>query len=95
MDGAKYEGDWFEDKQHGFGKETWPDGANYEGEFDFGKKHGKGKFLWSDNSAYEGEFSNNNIHGTGGTNGTMVANTKATGSTTRWMVRGSLSGATA
>lgn len=24
MDGAKYEGEWFEDKQHGLGQETWP-----------------------------------------------------------------------
>lgn len=31
MDGAKYEGTWFEDKQHGHGVETWPDSAKYEG----------------------------------------------------------------
>ena len=26
-DGAKYEGYWVDDKQHGQGKEEWPDGA--------------------------------------------------------------------
>ena len=27
----RYEGDWFEDKQHGKGIESWPDGAQYKG----------------------------------------------------------------
>jgi hypothetical protein len=27
MDGARYEGDWKDDKQHGYGIESWPDGA--------------------------------------------------------------------
>lgn len=29
--GAMYQGFWKDDKQHGYGKETWPDGAHYEG----------------------------------------------------------------
>jgi len=33
LDGAKYEGYWEEDKQHGDGLETWPDGAKYEGQY--------------------------------------------------------------
>lgn len=33
MDGAKYIGQWQEDKQHGKGRETWPDGAMYEGDY--------------------------------------------------------------
>lgn len=52
--GAKYEGDWKEDKQHGYGEETWPDEAVYKGEYKNGKKHGKGTFLWEDDSCYEG-----------------------------------------
>lgn len=48
MDGAKYTGDWFQDKQHGKGKEMWPDGSFYEGDYSMGKKHGIGKFTWSD-----------------------------------------------
>ena len=33
MDGAKYLGEWKEDKQHGKGIESWPDGAVYEGHY--------------------------------------------------------------
>lgn len=54
--GAKYVGDWLEDRQHGFGVETWPDFAEYEGNFEYGKKHGIGTFKWADNSMYIGEF---------------------------------------
>ena len=36
--GAKYKGQWKEDKQHGYGVETWPDGAKYEGMYFEGKK---------------------------------------------------------
>jgi hypothetical protein len=38
QDGAKYEGDWRDDKQDGHGVETWPDGARYEGNYVMGKK---------------------------------------------------------
>ncbi len=45
ISGGKYEGSWFNDKQHGFGKETWNNGAEtYEGEFIDGKKNGRGRF---------------------------------------------------
>jgi hypothetical protein len=40
VDGAKYLGEWYEDKQNGKGIETWPDGAKYEGEYQNGKKDG-------------------------------------------------------
>jgi hypothetical protein len=33
-----YEGEWLNDKQHGKGKEVWPDGTVYEGNFEDGKK---------------------------------------------------------
>jgi hypothetical protein len=38
MDGARYTGDWLDDKQSGDGMETWPDGAVYEGKYFKGKK---------------------------------------------------------
>ena len=49
--GAKYEGEWLNDQQHGKGVEVWPDGSKYEvwkslimkGMYTFGKKNGKGK----------------------------------------------------
>lgn len=28
--GAKYEGEWLNDQQHGKGVEVWPDGSKYE-----------------------------------------------------------------
>jgi hypothetical protein len=33
FDGVKYTGVWDEDRQHGFGVESWPDSAKYEGDF--------------------------------------------------------------
>lgn len=42
MDGAKYVGQWVDDKQNGEGEEVWPDGARYKGEYYQGKKHGRG-----------------------------------------------------
>jgi len=44
VDGAKYIGDWKEDRQDGYGVETWPDYARYEGTYENGKKHGIGTF---------------------------------------------------
>ena len=38
--GAYYEGQWLDDKQHGHGIESWPDGARYEGRYEDGKKQG-------------------------------------------------------
>jgi len=31
VDGRKYEGDYLDDKKHGYGKFTWPDGRVYKG----------------------------------------------------------------
>ena len=62
---VRYEGDWFEDQQHGDGIEKWTDGAVYEGKYVNGMKHGKGLFKWADGSSYTGDFYDNNIHGFG------------------------------
>jgi hypothetical protein len=48
LDGARYNGDWFDDKQHGVGTELWTDGAVYQGHFDCGMKNGQGLFKWPD-----------------------------------------------
>jgi len=40
INGAKYIGEWVDDKQEGKGVETWPDGAKYEGMYKYGKKDG-------------------------------------------------------
>ena len=54
-------GEWYEDKQHGYGIETWMDDAKYEGNYDNGRKHGIGTFIWADGSKFIGEFYSNNI----------------------------------
>ncbi len=45
ISGATYEGDWKDDKQHGFGTEIWPDKAKFTGAYVDGMKQGKGTFL--------------------------------------------------
>jgi len=50
MNGARYEGYWKDDLQHGYGKEIWTDNSRYEGEYFEGKKHGRGCYVWSDGS---------------------------------------------
>ena len=33
IDGARYVGDWNEDRQDGYGVGTWPDSARYDGNY--------------------------------------------------------------
>lgn len=65
MNGAKYTGEWKDDKQHGHGVETWPDGAVYEGHYVNGMKNSQGKLKFANGSIYIGEFQDNQIHGKG------------------------------
>ena len=60
----KYEGEWLNDVQHGFGKETLLDGLSYEGEFLNGQRNGHGVFKMKD-AIFDGEFKNNSINGWG------------------------------
>ena len=53
-DGRKYNGQYKEDKKHGYGVFEWPDGRKYKGEWDNGKQHGKGVFVNADNTEKEG-----------------------------------------
>ncbi len=39
-----YEGEYLEDKKHGYGIFSWPDGRKYKGYWQNGKQHGKGDF---------------------------------------------------
>jgi hypothetical protein len=50
VNGARYEGNWKNDLQDGWGVESWADGSQYEGEYKEGMKHGKGKYTWNDGS---------------------------------------------
>ena len=54
-DGKKYEGNWIDNKMHGWGIYTWPEGCHYEGEHELSTKHGYGVYFWEDGSRkYEG-----------------------------------------
>ncbi|TNV73217.1 hypothetical protein FGO68_gene11675 [Halteria grandinella] len=64
-DGTEYQGSFMQDKQHGYGVETWPDGVKYSGQYHLGKKHGRGKFEWPDGNTYDGDFVDNLFEGTG------------------------------
>jgi hypothetical protein len=63
VDGTRYEGQWKDDLQDGFGTEIWPDGSRYEGLYVKGKKHGQGTYTWPDGSKYNGNWQDNKICG--------------------------------
>lgn len=47
-DGEVYEGEWVNDKAHGFGVYLHSDGSRYEGEWLNDKQHGTGIETWQD-----------------------------------------------
>ena len=63
--GAKYEGDWKDDDQEGYGVETWTDGSIYEGYYKEGKKNGVGIYCWADGSMFIGQWVDSKIEGYG------------------------------
>mmetsp|Transcript_15016 Transcript_15016/g.35543 ORF Transcript_15016/g.35543 Transcript_15016/m.35543 type:complete len:364 (-) Transcript_15016:31-1122(-) len=68
-DGARYQGDWADNKKDGFGTLTSPDGTRYEGEFRANKRHGKGTLLIRRGGKYRkkytGDWANNKRDGMG------------------------------
>ncbi|KAK3274621.1 hypothetical protein CYMTET_17204, partial [Cymbomonas tetramitiformis] len=52
----KYDGEWRNDKRHGFGCHTWHDGTKYEGEFKYDTLDGDGVYQWPDGRRFEGRF---------------------------------------
>ena len=42
VDGARYEGNYFEGNKHGEGKFLWADGAIFDGDFKFNNIEGTG-----------------------------------------------------
>ena len=63
--GARYKGDFRDNKRTGRGIHTSPNGNRYEGEFVDGKRTGHGIFTWPSGSRYEGNFHDNERHGHG------------------------------
>ena len=64
-DGAKYVGEWRDDKQHGQGTHTFADGDKYVGEFRNGRYNGHFTVTYTDGDKYVGEFRDNKKHGQG------------------------------
>jgi hypothetical protein len=64
-DGAKYVGEWLNDKIHGQGAFTFPSGNKYLGEFKDGDFNGQGTFIWADGGKYVGEWQNDKKNGQG------------------------------
>lgn len=61
-----YEGDFRNDKRHGYGHIKWSDGSEYKGEFDSNEKRtNKGEMRWHDGSVYIGEWSKGKQFGWG------------------------------
>lgn len=63
--GAKYVGQFQNDKLHGHGDQEWPDGSRYVGLWRGGQKHGQGTFTSSDQLNYVGQWENGRRHGQG------------------------------
>ena len=63
--GAKYMGNWKDNKLNGKGIYIYSDNKKYEGEFVDNEKNGKGKFKWSDGREYIGEFKKDKKEGLG------------------------------
>ena len=61
-DYRKYEGEWKNNKMHGYGIISWPDGKFFEGEFYEDKKEGFGVY-YSNKKIYIGMWKNSLLNG--------------------------------
>ncbi len=66
--GHLYEGNYQNNKMHGYGKMTWVSGQTYDtyqGNWEKGIRRGYGKYTFESGNVYEGNFENNTQHGYG------------------------------
>ncbi len=63
--GAKYVGEFRDNKFHGQGTSTSASGEKYVGEFRDNKFHGQGTYTFANGAKYVGEFRDNKFHGQG------------------------------
>merc|ERR1719199_1062305 len=63
--GARYKGQWRDQKRHGQGVLTGPSGQRYEGSFSNGRAHGQGTFIAANGNKYEGQWNMDRAHGYG------------------------------
>lgn len=61
-----YEGDWKDDKPHGYGKKYFPRTHDrHEGSYVHGERHGLGIYLWANGDKYSGDWDKGLMHGRG------------------------------
>ena len=58
LSGAKYVGEFKDDRKHGQGTITFPDGEKYVGEYKDDKMHGQGTATFANGSKWNGYFMN-------------------------------------
>ncbi len=63
--GAKYNGEFKNNKFNGFGTLVWKDGAKYVGQFKLDFANGQGTMTWANGNKYVGEHKNGKANGKG------------------------------
>ena len=63
--GARYAGEWVNDKFEGQGTYVYREGAKYTGEFRNNRRNGKGTFTYRDGATYVGEYKDDMRSGRG------------------------------
>jgi len=63
--GAKYVGQFQNDRCHGYGDQVWSDGSRYRGQWRDGQKHGSGEYISPEELRYAGQWENGRKHGQG------------------------------
>ena len=64
-DGARYEGEWLQNKAHGKGKFFHVDGDVFDGQWLDDKANGHGLYIHVNGARYEGEWKDDLQHGFG------------------------------
>jgi hypothetical protein len=62
---SQYEGEYSNDKKHGWGTFTWASGNIFKGNYKFDEWEGEGEMIWTDGSSYKGNWVKGIQHGWG------------------------------
>jgi hypothetical protein len=63
--GNKFEGQWEDDLQTGYGVKMFACGDMHEGGYLRGQRHGNGVYVWANGDRYNGQWKNGRMHGQG------------------------------
>ena len=59
--GSRYEGQWLEQKLHGYGEYTGSNGDRYKGQWENDKRNGSGTMIYSDGTRKEQFWKNDEL----------------------------------